>query len=177
VLWDDAVRKAAAHWGREYGVTIDPALVHAIIERESAHGQAPNYIRNRGIVPESGGHVSYGPMQIYDDTARTVLKLTFPFEGLASHPDLGIWYGVKYFASLLQRFKGDVERAVSGYNAGPGNAVRSSATGQFPNQSYVDFVKGFWQRHRGQVVSLVPVLVLAGVVWFLSSRRARRAAA
>lgn len=170
MVWDAEVRGAAAHWGPLYGVQIDPALVHAILQRESAHGTAPNYVRNHGIVPEPGGHVSYGPMQVYDDTVTSVLKLPFPGRDLASHPELGIWYGTKYLATLLKRFAGDVDRAVAAYNAGPGNAVRSAA-GTFPNQPYVNAVRAFAADYRAP--NIVPVLTLAAVVmWMLSQRTA-----
>jgi soluble lytic murein transglycosylase-like protein len=171
MVWQDEVEKAASHWGPYYGVAIDPALVHAIIERESGHGQAANYVKYRGVVPESGGHFSFGPMQVYDDTVRTVLKLGFPGADLASHPNLGIWYGTKYFAMLVKQFAGDTARAVAAYNAGPGNSSRNAA-GKFVNQSYVDAVLGFWKRYKGAVASLVPALVLAAFVfWFLAARR------
>jgi soluble lytic murein transglycosylase-like protein len=168
--WDAEVANAAAHWAKVYGVAIDPALVHAVIERESGHGKAPNYVAHHGVVPEPGGHVSYGPMQIYDSTLATV-GVTFPGADLASHPGLGIWYGVKYLGMQLQRFGGDVAAAVSAYNAGPGNAKRN-ASGQFPNQSYVDFVLSFWQRNRTAISIGLPVLALAGAaLWWLSKRR------
>lgn len=174
--WDKEVNQAAAHWAKALGVAIDPALVHAVIERESGHGQAPNYVANHGVVPEPGGHHSYGPMQLYDDTIAT-MGLGIRPEDLASHPQLGIWYGVKWLGGLLQKFRGDTAAAISAYNAGAGNAKRSS-TGKFPNQGYVDFVLSFWNRNKGLVASVVPVVLLAaGLVWFLMLRGRRRAAA
>jgi soluble lytic murein transglycosylase-like protein len=169
MVWDAEVRSAAAHWASAYGVTVDPALVHGVIERESGHGRAPNYVAHNGVVPEPGGHFSYGPMQVYDDTVTTVLKLGFPGSDLATHPELGIWYGTKYLATLLKRFAGDVDRAVAAYNAGPNNAVRSAA-GSFPNQQYVNAVNTFAQSYRGP--GIVPVLTLAAVVMWMMSRRA-----
>ncbi len=173
-LWDVEVKNAAAHWAKQYGIAIDPALVHAIIERESAHGQAPNYIVHHGAVPEPGGHTSYGPMQVYDDTVH-VLNPTLDPMALAQSPGLGIWYGTHYLAQLLKRFRGDVAAAIAAYNAGPGNATRNSA-GRFVNQSYVDAVTGFWKRYGGAAMGALPVLALvAGVAWFAMSRRRRAA--
>lgn len=174
VIWDDAVRSAAAHWGSAYGVTVDPALIHGIIERESRHGQDPRYLLYHGVVPEPGGHVSYGPMQVYDDTVDTLVGGSgLTGEDFASHPELGIWWGTKYFAKLLHDFGGDTARAVAGYNAGPGRANRDAA-GNFPNQSYVDAVLSFWQRYKVAVASILPVLVIAGlvVVWLMRRGRA-----
>lgn len=186
VRFDAAVKNAAAHWGTVYGVTVDPALVHGILKRESDHGQHPNYVKNNGVVPEPGGHLSYGPMQVYDDTVRSIAP-GVPATDLARNPELGVWYGVKYFAKQLQRFPGDVAAAVSAYNAGPGNAKRN-ASGKFPNQGYVDAVLSFWRNFmrivvpgpvvKGQVPKPVPlglVIAVAGVV-LLGIVAGRRAA-
>lgn len=170
MLWDAEVRLAAARWGRYYGIPVDPALVHGVIESESAHGRAPNYINNGGVVPEPGGHRSGGPMQVYD---TTLPSLGFPgvtLQDLARYPAIGIDAGTKYLAGLLKRFQGDTARAVAAYNAGPGNAQRNAA-GKFSNQAYVDRVLGFWKQYRGAVVTLLPVLVMAGVVLYLNRRR------
>jgi len=170
MVWDSEVEAAASHWGREYGVTVDPAVIHAVIERESRHGQDPNYLRYHGVVPEPGGHFSYGPMQVYDDTVRTVLRLTFPPEALASHPNLGIWYGVKEFARRLKILGGDQVKAISAWNAGLG--------GVGTNPAYVSAVLGFWNQYRRQIkASAVPALVLAAVVLVALARRRRAARA
>jgi hypothetical protein len=151
-------------------------LVHAIIERESAHGLAPNYILNGGVVPEPGGHHSGGPMQVYDDTLRG-MNATLSLSALAQSPAVGIWYGTHELARLLKLFPGDTVRAVSAYNTGSGNANRD-ARGKFPNQSYVDAVVGFWNKYRGPIAaSIVPALLLAAGVWFVMSRARRQRAA
>lgn len=174
VKWDAEVKSAAAHWGPVYGVTVDPALVHAIIERESAHGTAPLYVSTGGVVPEPGGHHSAGPMQVYDTTLQG-MNATLDLSALAKSPALGIWYGTHELARLLKLFPGDTARAVAAYNAGAGNSSRN-ASGKFVNQSYVDAVVGFWNKYRGLVegaaVSVLPMLLLAaGVVYVMSQRR------
>lgn len=169
--FETEVNQAIAHWGPYYGVTIDPGMVHGILERETAHGTDPNYIRNGGAVPEPGGHYSYGPMQVYDDTVATMNASLDP-QALADSPALGIWYGVHWLGHLLKQFPGDPDRAIAAYNAGAGNA-RRNASGAFPNQGYVDAVKGFWARYGGAVVSIgLPALALAGVVLWMLMRRA-----
>jgi soluble lytic murein transglycosylase-like protein len=177
--WDAEVEKAVAHWGPVYGISVDPALVHAVIERESGHGMAPNYILHGGVVPEPGGHYSAGPMQVYDDTLKR-MNATLDLSALAQSPAVGIWYGTHELARLLALFPGDTTRAIAAYNAGSGNANRN-AQGRFPNQSYVDAVVGFWNKYRGAIgtaaASIVPALVLALGIWFLWSRSRRRATA
>lgn len=165
--WDDIVAKSVAYWGPYYGVKLDPAVIHAVIERESRHGQDPNYIKHKGVVPEPGGHLSYGPMQIYDDTVRTVLKLGFPAEDLASHPELGIWYGVKEFARRLKALGGDQVKAISAWNAGIGGVGN--------NPAYVTAVLNFVKRYRGAATSALPVLAIAGVALLFLSKRRRTA--
>lgn len=174
MVWDSEVGKAVAHWGPVYGLSIDPALVHGIIERETAHGAAPGYIRGGGVVAEPGGHHSYGPMQVYDDTVHAMNSTLDP-TALAQSPALGIWYGVHYLGHLLQQFKGDTAAAIAAYNAGPGNAKRNAA-GKFPNQGYVDAVLGFWNQYRGAVAVGLPVIALAAAVVFMVMRPRRRAA-
>lgn len=167
MLYDLSVKNAASYWSGQLGVAIDPALVHGVLERESWHGTHPNYVRNAGVVPEPGGHLSYGPMQVYDDTLRTLAPGVPPAD-LARNPSLGIWYGVKYLAGLLKRFPGDTPRAVAAYNAGPNNAVRNRA-GKFPNQSYVDAVLGFMTRYAATAAAM-PTMVAAGLLWWWFAR-------
>jgi soluble lytic murein transglycosylase-like protein len=166
--WDAEVQAAVKRWAPVYGVTIDPALVHAIIQKESSHGTLL-------VTAEPGNRFSYGPMMVLDSTAKGMGVL---MPSSLTNPALGISYGVRYLGGLLKRFPGDVARAVAGYNAGPGNAVRSSTTGKFPNQSYVDKVLGYWNSYKRQVTAAAPVaaLVLAGAALLWFAARPRRAA-
>lgn len=170
MVWDTEVRQAVAHWGPYYGLVIDPALIHAVIERESRHGLDPNYIAHKGVVPEPGGHVSYGPMQIYDLTIP-LLKIGFPAADLASHPELGIWYGVKEFGRRMKVLGGDAQKAVSAWNAGIGGVGR--------NPDYVAAVMSFWNRYKGTIAGTAtagaPLLLIGGLVLWMMSRRRRAA--
>lgn len=165
--YDAEVSRAIAHWGPAYGVVIPPALVHAIIQRESSHGRTlvTNEPRNRK---------SYGPMMVLDTTATSIFHLSDP--SALKDPALGIWYGVAYLAQQLKRFPGDVARAVSAYNAGAGNA-RLNASGTYRNQSYVSAVLGFLKQYQGTVaVSAVPLsLIVIGGLLYLTARRRRAA--
>lgn len=161
------VNRAVAQWGPRYGVSLDPALVHAVIERETRHGAA-------GLVGnEPDGDRSWGPMQVKGATARTVLGVADP--STLKDAATGIWHGTRYLASLLARFKGDVARAVAGYNAGPGNAVRRP-DGTFRNQAYVAAVLGHWNTYRRVLGTAAPaagLLVLVAVGAYLWTRRRR----
>lgn len=163
--YDAEVSRAIAKWQPVYGVTIPPELVHAIIEKESTHGL---YLQT----DETKKRRSYGPMMVLDTTATSVLGVADPAS--LKDPARGIWYGVQYLAQLLKRFPGDVARAVSAYNAGPGNAKLSTA-GKYPNQDYVNKVLAFWKRYRGAVVAVAPaaaLLLIGGLLLFSARRRA-----
>lgn len=171
MLWDDAVRAAAEHWGQYYGVTIDPALVHGVMQQESWHGTHPRYVKHRGIVPEPGGHVSYGPMQVYDTTAKEIAA-GIPPARLAAEPALGIWYGVKYLGRQLQRYGGDAAHAAAAYNAG---SVRRTTSGKYINQGYVDAVLRFWKQYATvaplMVGPAVPIALAAFVAWLMMAKQ------
>jgi soluble lytic murein transglycosylase-like protein len=169
MVWETEVAKAVSHWAPYYGVDLDPALIHAVIERESRHGKDPTYVYHHGVILEPDGDYSFGPMQIKGDTVRTVLRLGFPGEDLASHPALGIWYGTKEFARRMKALGGDPVKAVSAWNAGIGGVGR--------NPEYVKAVMALWNRYKGTAASLVPVLALAGLAFWWFTRRRRALAA
>lgn len=164
--WDAEVRAAVTQAQRNYGVALDPALVHGVIEKETIHGALPI----TGTV-EPNGRRSYGPMQVMDTTAA-MHGVTDPTTLVV--PSIGIRVGTFELASLVRRFAGDVDRAIAGYNAGAGNAQRN-ASGRFFNQKYVDDVKGFWKRYGGAVAVGAPaaLIVAAAALWWFSRRRRR----
>lgn len=158
--WDPEVRAAIAHWAPALGVKIDPALVHAVIQRESSHRKL--------IADEPGGHKSYGPMMVYDSTARAYgvdpLDLVVP--------SIGIYYGVRNLAEMLRTFPGDTAAAISAYNTGPTRA-RRGLSGKFPNQAYVDAVTGFWKLYGGAAAGGIGLLAVLAGLWFWLRSRAR----
>ncbi len=165
--YDAEVSRAVAHWGPATGVVIDPALVHAIIEAESSHGA-------KLVTVEPHGHLSYGPMMVLDSTATT-LGVADPTT--LKDPATGIWYGVQQLALLLKWAGGNINKAVSAYNTGKGNA-KVNAQGLYPNQSYVVRVLGLWNSFKRAVVASAPVvvpLVLIVVVLILAARHRRAA--
>ena len=151
--------------------TIDPALVHAIIQVESSHGA-------HLVTAESGGRYSYGPMMVLDTTA-TGYGVDDPTT-LASNPALGIYYGVLYLDSKLANYPGDPNSAIAAYNSG---TARYNADGTYINQAYVDRVLGYWQQYRTAGAALAGgaagagllLAVAAGVFVFLRSRKGRAA--
>lgn len=160
--YDAEVAAAIARWGPAYRVTIAPALVHAIIQQESGHGTELEHV-------EPDGDVSRGPMMVKGATGQALGVLDL--ESLKD-PATGILYGVKYLAQLLARFPGDLARAISAYNTGPGHANRG-ANGKFPNQGYVDKVLLFYRLYGGAVAGAAAagLAALAVVLWFVTRRR------
>jgi soluble lytic murein transglycosylase-like protein len=170
VIYDREVTNAVSAARPLYGVVVDPALVHAIIERETGHRP---YSAQGTLEPKGRGR-SYGPMQVLASTAAQHGVSDPTSLSIAS---LGIRVGTFELARLLRLFPGDTARAIAGYNAGAGNANRDSA-GRFPNQDYVDVVNGFWQRFRGALPVTAPVAAAAALVllWLWSRGRRRRLA-
>ncbi|RCK79362.1 MAG: Membrane-bound lytic murein transglycosylase D precursor [Candidatus Ozemobacter sibiricus] len=95
-LYADLIRKYAQANG------VDPQLVQRVIEAES--GYDPRSVSKKGAL---------GLMQLMPETARE-LGVTDPFD-----PEQNIAGGTKYLAMMLDRFQGDLHRALAAYNAGP----------------------------------------------------------
>lgn len=85
---------------KEYG--IDEKLVRAVIRAES--GFNPNVQSPKGAM---------GLMQLMPGTAK-MLGVDDPWD-----PEQNIEGGIKYLSQLSDKFGGDVERMLAGYNAGP----------------------------------------------------------
>lgn len=96
----------------------------AIAGIESNYGDAPS-VRNGILRPDdisasaSSDKKSWGVMQTVVATANDMRAgVTVP---MLNDPETSIDIGAKYFAWLLKRYNGQVDRAVKGYNQGPGN--------------------------------------------------------
>ena len=94
---------------------IDPALIAAIISRES---------RGKNIIGDYGH--GRGLMQIDDRWHREFLDSNY--DGL--EPGANIDYGTKLLRANLDRFDGDVRAAIAAYNAGVGAVHRALGQGK-----------------------------------------------
>lgn len=116
--WQDVVEPCARYF------KLDPALVMAMMERESAGGET---LKPRGPAGRGDNGNGRGLMQLdirshafatcEDDTGRP----------LAGDPWMNVSYACRLLARLLLTFRGDVAAAVGAYNAGAGNVRKALA--------------------------------------------------
>ena len=116
---------------------IDPSLVNAVIEVESAWNPRARSRKN-----------ALGLMQLLPETAAR-LGVSDPFD-----PRDNIAGGIRYLRFLLDRFAGDLRLALAGYNAGE-NVV--AARGDVPNYPETRaYVKHVLARYGRGVVPASP---------------------
>ena len=106
---------------------LSASLVHAVIEQES--GFRPCAVSSRG---------ARGLMQIMPATAGE-LGLDDPFDPLAN-----IVAGAKYLRQLLDRYHGDLFRALGAYNAGPAAVDEAAGIPEIPETR--DYVTSIVQK-------------------------------
>jgi TP901 family phage tail tape measure protein len=101
---------------------VDPRLVEAIMKQESGFNQnAVSPVGARGL------------MQLMPGTARGL--------GVdASNMEQNVMGGVKLLSQLLAMFKGDIQKVLIGYNAGPGRANRPFDQLPMETQKYIPSV-------------------------------------
>lgn len=137
-------------------VKIDPDLVRAIIKRESDF--RPYVSRKEPKI----GDESIGLMQVLVKTARWILRDNELKREDLFDPKINILAGAKYLKYQLDRYRGDIKKAIAAYNAGSARYKRS--TNEFINQPYVDFVYDWYlkykNRKKGTIVGLGMLFLL-----------------
>jgi len=101
---DGIVDRASAAYG------VDRRLIVSVIRAES--GFDPNATSPKGAM---------GLMQLMPQTARE-LGVADPYD-----PEQNVMGGTRYLRGLLDRYAGDVEKALAAYNWGAGNLERGTA--------------------------------------------------
>lgn len=124
--FQDAVSEAS----QTYGVPV--ALINAVIRQESAFN--PNAKSPVG---------AEGLMQLMPATAKAYGCTN------SADPRQNIMAGTRFLGDLLKKYKGDVELALAGYNAGPGNVAKYG--NQVPpfkeTQNYVVKVQQYYSQN------------------------------
>ena len=113
---------------------VDPALVRAIMANES------------GFNSNATSHVgAQGLMQLMPGTAASL--------GVSDgySPEQNVWGGTRYLRALLDRFNGDVTKAIAAYNAGPEAVEKYGGVPPFPEtQTYVKNVLDSYQQYKAR---------------------------
>jgi len=117
--YEPFIREAASSFD------LKPELLRAVIAQESAG-------RPEAVSPKG----AKGLMQLMDGTAEE-LGVRNSFD-----PEQNIRGGARYLRRLLDRFSGDLEKALAGYNAGPGAVERHGGVPPYrETRDYVSRVK------------------------------------
>jgi len=116
------IEKAADRYG------VDPLLVRCVIRAESA-------FRPQSTSPKG----AMGLMQLMPATARD-LGVTNAYD-----PEQNVLAGTRYLKSLLDRYSGDVPRALAAYNWGMGNVDRRPD--RLPSETR-EYVAGIMREYR-----------------------------
>ncbi len=118
---DGIVARAAERYN------LAPELVRAVIRAESSF--------NPVAVSPAGAQ---GLMQLMPGTARD-MGVSDPFD-----PEQNVFGGTRYLRMMLDRYDGDLDKALAAYNWGPGNLDRSDGT-FLPTETrnYIARIKGF----------------------------------
>lgn len=109
---------------------VDEDLIRAMIQVES--GWQTDALSSKG---------ARGLMQLMPKTA-VMLGVSDP-----SDPSQNIEGGTKYISQLMDKYNGDIEKALAAYNAGPGR-IDSGSTPAV-SQRYVNNVMALYRRYRG----------------------------
>ena len=105
---------------------VDAGLVRAVVEAESAY--SPWAVSPVGAM---------GLMQLMPATAES-LQVTDPYD-----PNQNITAGTQYLKQMLERYGGDIAKALAAYNAGPARVDAAGGVPPIPEtQEYVRKIMG-----------------------------------
>lgn len=122
--YSDLIQKYAAQNG------LEPALVRAVIKTESDGN--PRCVSRAGAM---------GLMQLMPDNVKEA-GIADPFD-----PEQNIAAGSKQLAGLLSQYRGNLDLALAGYNAGPGNVHKYGGVPPFTEtQNYIKRVRAAMER-------------------------------
>lgn len=107
--WDSQIVNAAKKYN------IDPNLLKAIMKQESSG--KPNEVSNQGAV---------GLMQLLPSTAAEL-----GYSGDLTDPQTSLYAGAAYISKMLKAKNGDLQKAISAYNAGPAGNFNNSETANY----------------------------------------------
>jgi soluble lytic murein transglycosylase-like protein len=143
------------------GRAVDPKAFEGMIKNASARHQVPEELVKAVIKvesnfnPQATSHMgAMGLMQLMPGTARD-LGVQRPYD-----PAENINGGTKYLRELLDRYEGNVPKAVAAYNCGPGNVEK----GRLPQEtrSYLKLVSRHYSggQHlpKGKAKTATPVI-------------------
>jgi soluble lytic murein transglycosylase len=125
LLGGNSIDDMIAYYARRH--MLDPALVYAVIKVESGG--------NRYAVSSAGAR---GLMQLMPGTAREmgVKDIFDPAENIAG--------GTQYLSKMFALFNEDIDLALAGYNAGPGNVKKYGGVPPFKEtQNYIKLVRRY----------------------------------
>jgi soluble lytic murein transglycosylase-like protein len=105
---EEMIREVSARY------SVDPALIRAVIQTESNWDSTA--VSRKGAL---------GLMQLVPGTAQQMGVRN------AFDPKQNLDGGVRYLQTLLQRYNGDLDKALAAYNAGPGAVDRAGGVPRF----------------------------------------------
>ena len=123
--------------GHARNYELDPALLAAVIYQES---------KFRSDAKSSSGAI--GLMQLQPETAKGIAIRTGGSRFQTSdlyNPEINVRYGSWYLRHLLDKYDGDLRKALAAYNGGQGNVDRGIQYAE--TKAYVDRVRQLEERY------------------------------